>query len=278
LTNDVNTTQDGEAGVTGDRAGPEGRTGATRERRSISRKELIAMTTIVPGNGGSGGTPEGSGGSGALITIVLDKSGSMEVVREATIDGFNAFKAEQAGVPGGAAVSLSVFDYEPHQICSAVPISEVTDLTAQTYRPDGCTALYDAIADGIAKTDALIIGSIVAPERVLFAVITDGEENASRHFTQQQVFDMVREHEKTGWTFVFLGANIDSYVASQSVGVQGAARHRDWEHSDREMRRNMAVLNSATSRWRAEEAQFSRSADRAFFAEADERAGDDAVD
>lgn len=241
------------------------------------------MTTIIPGSGGIGATPAGDPPSGGhatdvLIAIVLDKSGSMEVVREATIAGFNAFKAEQAAAEGTAMVSLSVFDYEPHQICTAVPIAEVIDLSAQTYRPDGCTALYDAIADAIAKTDALIASAVVKPERVVFTVITDGEENASRHFDQKQVFDMVRAHEKAGWTFVFMGANIDSYAASQSVGVQGAARHRDWDHSERGVRESMGVFSHSLLRMRAEEdLAYSRAPERAFFTDEDEQAGKDSV-
>ncbi len=245
------------------------------------------MTSMLPpykdpGNGTGRKPARGTGGGAkgapiatdTLVHIVLDKSGSMGAVRRATVDGFNRFKHDQLEVEGEARVSLTLFDSDVNEICSAVPLRELVDLDETNYRPDGCTALYDAIGAAISATDALIATKTVEPQRVLFAIITDGEENASRHHGRAAIFDMVHSHEEAGWSFVFMGANIDSYAASQSVGVAGAARSRDWVHSEEEMARTMTVLSSATARWRNESPDAARRADRAFFTDEDEKAGD----
>ena len=246
------------------------------------------MTSIMPpqkGDGaGKGKKPaQGKGGvakgktlaTDTLIHIVLDKSGSMESVRQATIDGFNRFRHDQLEMGGDALVSLTLFDSVVAEVCSAVPLRELTDLDRTTYRPDGMTALYDAVGAAIARTDALIATKVVQPERVLFAIITDGQENASHTHERAAVFDMVRTHEEAGWSFVFLGANIDSYAASQSVGVAGAARTRDWIATPDEMARSMRVFSHATSRYRGEAATSAARLDRAFFTEEDEKAGEE---
>jgi hypothetical protein len=246
------------------------------------------MTSIMPpqkgGGAGKGKKPaRGKGGAAkgaplatdTLIHIVLDKSGSMQAVRQATIEGFNRFKHDQLEGGGDARVSLTLFDSGVNEVCSAVPLRELTDLDTTNYRPDGTTALYDAIGAAITRTDALIATKVVEPQRVLFAIVTDGEENSSRRYQRSAIFEMVRAHEEAGWSFVFLGANIDSYAASQSVGVAGAARARDWAHTPEEMAKNMRVLSHATSRWRDDSLPEVHRAGREFFNDEDEKAGDE---
>jgi hypothetical protein len=237
------------------------------------------MTSMVRppqgGGSGTGGTTSRPVPTDTLITIVLDKSGSMGVVRQATVDGFNRFKHDQLEMGDGALVSLTLFDSEVNEVCSAVPLRELVDLSGTTYQPNGCTALYDAVGAAITRTDALIATKAVDAQRVLFAIITDGEENASRHYERDAIFDMVREHERAGWSFVFLGANIDSYAASRSVGVAGASRSRDWVATPVEMERNMRVFSAATKRYRSASVVDAVDAARPFFAEEDEKAGED---
>ena len=57
---------------------------------------------------------------------------------------------------------------------------------------------------------------------VIMLIITDGLENASREFTKDSVKELIKKKEAEGWTFSFLGANIDSYAVGGSVGVAAA--------------------------------------------------------
>lgn len=59
------------------------------------------------------------------------------------------------------------------------------------------------------------------PDKIIFVIITDGEENSSKEFHGDQVAAMIKEQtEKYSWNFVFMGANIDAYKAGSRLGIQ----------------------------------------------------------
>ena len=78
------------------------------------------------------------------IVIVLDRSGSMEVVREATIESFNQFMIKQKALPGEASVYFVQFNTQC-QVLFDKPIADAPTLSYLTYQPNGGTALYDAV-------------------------------------------------------------------------------------------------------------------------------------
>jgi hypothetical protein len=154
-----------------------------------------------------------------LINFVLDKSGSMESIRDATISGFNEFKNTQAAEEGVAFFTLTLFDTRFNTVCKAVPIREVFDLDYGSYAPGGMTALYDAIGYTMRITDDFVVSN--KPDQVLFVIMTDGEENASREFSRKRIFQMIQDRQKLSeYEFIYLGANQDSYQASQRMGVR----------------------------------------------------------
>ena len=156
------------------------------------------------------------------IAVVLDRSGSMEAVRADTIGGCNAFLAEQVDEAGAVDVTLVQFDNEYEVVCLRKPVREVARLTQDTYVPRGATALLDAIGRTIEELGSRLAATPEAqrPGKVIFVIITDGEENASRHFDRSRVFAMIR-HQTTvyGWEFVFLAANQDAIAAGAQVGI-----------------------------------------------------------
>ena len=166
--------------------------------------------------------PSGNGGNGGhgsiLINFVLDKSGSMDAIRSATISGFNEFKNDQARESGNAFFTLTLFDTRFNTVCEAVPVREVPDLDLQTYVPDGCTALYDAVGHTMRITDDFVAAH--KPDQILFVIMTDGMENASREFDRSRIFQMIEDRRKLAqYEFVYLGANQDSYEVGSSMGV-----------------------------------------------------------
>ncbi len=155
-----------------------------------------------------------------LISFVLDKSGSMGVIQEATISGFNQFLEDQQREGGSAAMTLTLFDTRFRTVVSAKPIGHVRPLDRRTYVPGGNTALYDAIAHTLRATDEYV--ALHRPDQVLFVVMTDGEENASREFDRRQVMAMIEDRQKTaGYEFLYLGANQDSYRVGGGIGIHG---------------------------------------------------------
>ena len=157
------------------------------------------------------------------ITIVLDRSGSMQAVADDTIGGFNRFLLDQKQAPGDGVLTLVRFDHEYELVHRAVPLAEVPPLSRQTFVPRGQTALLDAIGrtindtfERLAKTDESQL-----PGSVIFVILTDGHENASREFSRETVFAMISERQaKQGWTFVFLGANQDAIESGERLGIR----------------------------------------------------------
>jgi len=159
------------------------------------------------------------------ITIILDRSGSMASIKNDVQGGFDSFINEQKEVDGTATVTLVQFDSQFETVYSMRDISEVPRLLLT---PRGGTALLDAMGQTmnseIAMVDAL--NDDDKPEKCLFVVITDGEENSSREYTRERVFEMVeelRQKEDIDYDFVFIGANQDAIQAGGSIGVSRGA-------------------------------------------------------
>ncbi|WP_435016263.1 vWA domain-containing protein [Tundrisphaera sp. TA3] len=159
------------------------------------------------------------------ISIVLDRSGSMESIADDTIGSFNAFVADQRKEPGDAQLSLVLFDNEYTPVHVAVPLATVPRLTTETFQPRGTTALLDAIGRTILETGQRLaaLAEPDRPDRVIFVIITDGHENASQDFTRERIFRMIsHQRDVYSWHFEFLGANQDAIEAAGHIGIAPA--------------------------------------------------------
>lgn len=160
------------------------------------------------------------------ITIVLDRSGSMQVIAADTIGGFNKFLEEQKTAAGEAILTLNQFDGAFETPVSCTDIRHVAPLNSTTFVPRGFTALLDAIGRTITETGARLakLKESDRPTKVIIVIITDGEENASREFTQAKVNEMItHQREKYSWEFVFLAANQDAIKVGDRYGILRAA-------------------------------------------------------
>jgi len=118
------------------------------------------------------------------------------------------------------------FDDQYEVVHAHVPVQDVPPLTDQTYVPRGSTALLDAIGRTIVATGARLAMMAEAdrPHVLIFAVQTDGFENASREFSRQQIFDMIRHQEaKYAWHFVCLAADQDAIAEGGRMGFASAS-------------------------------------------------------
>ena len=156
------------------------------------------------------------------INVIIDASGSMSGLRNDTIGSFNTFRKEQSEFPGEAAFTLCTFSDRATLVHDFEKIANVGDLDLRTYRTAGNTALLDAVGSTIDAVGARLaaLPEEERPSKVLFLIITDGHENASGTYTQDQIKYMV-EHQRRvySWEFVFMGANIDAITAGTSLGV-----------------------------------------------------------
>lgn len=157
------------------------------------------------------------------ITVLLDRSGSMQSIADDTIGGFNAFLAEQKAQPGDATLSLVQFDSEGYDVViDAKPLADAPNLTTKTFQPRASTPLLDAmgrvITDAGARFKAMAEGE--RPENVVVVVITDGHENASREFTAERIKAMVtHQTDVYKWSFIYLGANQDAILVARYMGI-----------------------------------------------------------
>lgn len=159
------------------------------------------------------------------INIVLDRSGSMEQVKSDTIGGFNSFLNEQKAVEGEATITLVQFDDVYEEVYKAAPLSEAKPLDNETFVPRGWTALLDAIGRTIIETGKRLATMKEAdrPENVIFVILTDGLENASREFDRQRISEMIsHQRDVYKWEFVFLGANQDAIATAGDMGITQA--------------------------------------------------------
>jgi hypothetical protein len=162
------------------------------------------------------------------ISVILDRTGSMETIRDDTIRGFNTFLKEQNSQPGQATLTLVQFDsQDPYEVIHRFkPIGEVPELTRETYVPRASTPLLDAIGRGINDLDKSIseLKEEDRPSKVVFVVLTDGQENSSREFSKDQIEKMVKEKtEKNDWQFVFLSADLAAIGDAISIGIPANA-------------------------------------------------------
>jgi Mg-chelatase subunit ChlD len=159
------------------------------------------------------------------VTIVLDRSGSMEAIRSDVVGAFNAFVHDQQQLPGECRLTLVQFDDEYEVVCRARPMAEVLDLNHDSFVPRGSTALLDAIGRTIRELDKRLVdeGGPDREARALVAILTDGLENASTDFKRDDVFRMIKERTDQGWAFLFLAANQDAIVEGGLIGI-GAAQ------------------------------------------------------
>lgn len=155
------------------------------------------------------------------IVFILDASGSMGGLEDDTVGGFNSMLDENRDEPGEAVVSTILFSDGSRVLHDRIDIREVPALTRAQYRCRGCTALLDAVGGAIEHTDLV---QRVQPEgyradRVLFAITTDGMENASRRYTYDRVRRLIESHREQGWEFLFIGANIDAAAEAGRIGI-----------------------------------------------------------
>ena len=155
------------------------------------------------------------------ITVVLDRSGSMASVADDTRGGFDTFVADQKKAPGEAVLTLVQFDDTYEFVYNARPIRDIGKLE---FVPRGSTALLDAIGRAINETGDRLrkMRESDRPGKVVFVIITDGQENASHEFTKAKVNDMIsHQRNQYKWEFVFLGANQDAIQEASAIGISG---------------------------------------------------------
>lgn len=186
------------------------------------------------------------------LVFILDKSGSMSGLESDTIGGFNAMLEKQKGVEGECRITTVLFDNAYELLHDRIDIEAVRPITEKDYFVGGSTALLDAIGRTIHKIGRAQKHTAEdhRAEKVLFVIITDGQENSSREFSVERIRQMV-EHQKScyGWEFIFLGANIDAIETAGRFGIDH--KRAQSFHADKDgVRLNFEVVGETAASFR----------------------------
>lgn len=159
------------------------------------------------------------------LNVILDRSGSMSSIAKETIEGYNSFVTEQQKLDGDAVLTLAIFDEHYELIHDCVALKDVKPLTDKVYFARGYTSLLDAVGKTINATGAKLAAMAEEdrPSKVLFLIMTDGQENASKEYFGEKIKKMINhQRDNYKWEFVFIGANQDAITAGASLGVAAA--------------------------------------------------------
>lgn len=187
------------------------------------------------------------------LVFILDKSGSMAGLEKDTIGGFNSMLTKQKAEAGQCRVTTVLFDNRYTLLHDRIDIRAVSPITEKEYCVGGSTALLDAIGRSIKKIVDVQRSTAeeYRAEKVIFIIITDGEENSSREYGADAVRKLIsKEKERYGWEFLFLGANIDAVETAGRIGIS-ADQAAEYVPDPKGTALNYAVMCEAVSEFRS---------------------------
>lgn len=197
---------------------------------------------------------------GSSIWFLLDRSGSMSSIASDVEGGFDQFFLDQAAVPGDVRVTVVQFDSnDPHEVLVDALAPAAVPTMRGRFSPRGSTPLFDAVGLLLDKAEAAGGNDVDQ----LVVVFTDGHENASRCWDRDRLFARIGALKDRGWTFVFLGANQDSYATGHHIGLADG-NVSDFAADSAGVNAAYAGLSRATREWRAKDRP-SRQRDRERF-------------
>ena len=181
------------------------------------------------------------------ISIVLDRSGSMESCRADAVGAVNSYlRQARDDAAMEARLSLVIFDSQSiDTIRDRVPVNSCPELTLEEYQPRAATPLLDAVGYSVGILDCLSDKD----ERRIMAIMTDGIENSSREYTHEKLRSVLdRKQKEEGWLILYLGAGHDSWTQAGQIGI--APTHAA-DFSKHAIEETANVLHSAGKRYAA---------------------------
>ena len=142
--------------------------------------------------------------------IILDESSSMGSIKSFIINGFNELVQSVKGIETQFPeqehiVSMISFNNLNKKILHFTdPVNKLKAINDDSYHPDSMTPLFDAMGFSISKLQKYLEGK--ENYSVLVTILTDGEENSSKEYSDLDIKSLVEKLEKQNWTFTYIGA------------------------------------------------------------------------
>jgi hypothetical protein len=156
--------------------------------------------------------------SKTLVTFLLDRTGSMEAIRDDTIGAFNTYLDTLKQEGESLYFTLIQFDsMGVDKLYVNEPVKNVPRLTRETFVPRAATPLIDAAYKTIKAVEKAVSGN--PSNKVVICIQTDGEENSSTEYSWDALNALIKEKFEAGWQFNFMGAGIDAYQQALRMGI-----------------------------------------------------------
>ena len=156
------------------------------------------------------------------LVFILDRSGSMHGLEKDVIGGFNSIVESQKKEEGDAFVTTILFNNRHRMVHDRTDIKNIRPMTDNDYQPSGATALLDAVGFAINHISNIHKYSRAedVPFKTIFAITTDGMENASQQYDYSDIKKLIESKKELGWEFIFTAANIDVEQEGSKMGIE----------------------------------------------------------
>lgn len=183
------------------------------------------------------------------VVLLIDTSTSMGDWREEAQKGIDIFIKGQA--EDECETELTIVDFNT-TVDVKVDSMKLSKNIFPSYKlqPRGSTALYDAICKTINETGEKLssLNENDRPNKVVFVIMTDGDENSSRFYNRQAAKDSITHQEqKYNWKFIYLGANQDAFQVGNAVGFNPI---RTSNYSVEKFSNAMIATNNSMARYK----------------------------
>jgi uncharacterized protein YegL len=152
------------------------------------------------------------------IVCIVDRSGSMNSIKNDAIGGFNAFLNAHKDSQHRAIMTVIQFDDKYEIKYNGISPKDILEYDNSTFLPRGSTALYDAIGKTITDIDQRRSRDNTSPGKTIISILTDGEENSSREYRLEQIHQIIENKRNLGWEFIFVSAGLDKFT-SERIGA-----------------------------------------------------------
>ena len=170
--------------------------------------------------------------------VILDRSGSMMRLREVAVQGYNetldVIRAaqQQYNLEQQNLVTLTLFNHFVTDVYNCDTVQNLPNLLMQDYRPDGMTAMFDAIGLSLSKLQRKL--NKLENATAVVTIISDGLENASRIYSLNDVAKLIDSLKNQGVMFVFMGTNQNVQQTAEALHIDD---YKIFEYSTEGMKR-----------------------------------------
>ena len=184
--------------------------------------------------------------------IILDESGSMESIKKTITQGFNEIVQTVKGIEKEFPeqehfISFVTFNGLGQKLLHFIdPANKLEQIDDTRYKPDATTPLYDAMGFSINKLRQVLKAQ--TDYNVLVTILTDGEENASKEYSGNDIKKLIEELKLNRWTFTYIGADHDVEKIAFSLSITNTMT---FQKNEADMKNMFAKEKSARSNYSA---------------------------